>query len=151
MGPFFKARYMNGRFQNTGSHTHTTCTPPHPTPLSLPHVPPPPHPPEPLPLSGLIQQTTNWWFFSYFSQKTGFLHFMQILHEMSILFSGKNMTTISICLLLKILPRVLSVNVVWGSVRYKLTPSQHEPNHARMDNGTLPLEKHCKLTFKVYR
>ena len=29
-------------------------------------------PAESLPLSGLIQQMTNWWYFSYFSQKTGF-------------------------------------------------------------------------------
>ena len=26
----------------------------------------------PLPLSGQIQQMTNWWYFSYFSQKIGF-------------------------------------------------------------------------------
>ena len=65
---------------------------------------------EPLPLSGLIQQPTNWWyFFSYFSLKTGFWHFMQIVSTGQILFSGKIKKNISKCCLLKILPIVLSV------------------------------------------
>ena len=34
------------------------------------------------------------------------------LHEMSNLFSGKNKKNISVCRLLKILPRVLSVNEI---------------------------------------
>ena len=49
---------------------------------------------KPLPLSGLIQQTTNWWYFSYLSQKTGF----DILSKLSPLD--------------KILPRVLSSEVL---------------------------------------
>ena len=59
----------------------------------------------------------NWWYFSYFSQKTGFWHFMQIvssgdnLHEMSNPVSGKNKKNISKCSQLKILPRVLSVDL----------------------------------------
>ena len=43
---------------------------------------------EPLPLSGLIQQTTNWLCLSYLSQKLGF--------DISYKFSGKNKKIIRI-------------------------------------------------------
>ena len=59
------------------------------------------NPCSPLPLSGLIQQTTNWWYFSYFSQKTGFdivsklSPLETICMKCQILFSGKNQKNIS--------------------------------------------------------
>ena len=62
-----------------------------------------------------FQQTTNWWYFSYFSMKTGFYISCKlssketICMKWQILFSGKNKKNISKCRLLKILPRVLSV------------------------------------------
>ena len=70
---------------------------------------------------------TNWWYFSYFFQKTGF----DILCKLSPLeticmkcqnlFSGKMKKNISICHLLKILPRVLSVNeIFWNKQKWKL-------------------------------
>ena len=58
-----------------------------------------------LPLSGLIHQTTNSFFF-FFCFFLG-----DNLHEMQILFSWKNEKNISKCRLLRILPRVLSVMV----------------------------------------
>ena len=79
------------------------------------------------PLSGLIQQMTNWWFFFFFSQKTGFdiscklSPIETICMKCQILFSGKNKKKyISICHLLKFLPRVLSVNVF---VAFKVSKS----------------------------
>ena len=60
---------------------------------------------------GLI---TNWWYFSYFSQKTGFdiscklSPLETICMKCQILFSGKN---ISKCPLLNFSPRVLSINL----------------------------------------
>ena len=68
-----------------------------------------------LPHPGWIQQKTNLWYFSYFSQKTGFDISCKLSPVETIcmkcqnLFSGKNKKNISICFLLKILPRVLSV------------------------------------------
>ena len=62
-----------------------------------------------------FQQTANCWYFSYFSQKTGFDISCKLSPEETIcmkyqiLFSGKNKKNISKCRLLKILPRVLSV------------------------------------------
>ena len=86
-------------------------------------------PPEPLPISGLIQQTTNWWHFLIFPRKQDLtisnkLHKRQftwnvkscfmgmdtIYTKCQKLFSGKNKKSISKCCLLKILPRVPSVN-----------------------------------------
>ena len=72
----------------------------------------------PLPLSGHFQQTTNWWYFSYFSQKTGFDISCKlspqetVCMKCQILFSGKNNKNISKCRLLKISPRVLSVKAL---------------------------------------
>ena len=67
-----------------------------------------------------IQQTTNWWYFSYFSQKIVFDNacnlspFVIICMNCQNLFSGKKKKkkkkeNISICRLLKNLPTVLSV------------------------------------------
>ena len=67
-----------------------------------------------VPLSGHIQQTTNWWYFSYSSQKTGFdiscklSPLETVCMKCQNLFSGKNKKNISKCRLLKFLPRVLS-------------------------------------------
>ena len=61
---------------------------------------------------------TNWWYFSYFSLKTGFdisckLSPMETIYmKCQNLFSGKNKKNITICHLLKILPTELSVNEV---------------------------------------
>ena len=70
-----------------------------------------------LPLSGLIQQMAHWWYFSYFSQKTGFAISCKlspletICMKCQILFSReKKRKNISKCCLLKILPRVPNVN-----------------------------------------
>ena len=41
-----------------------------------------------LPHSRLMQQTTNWWYVSYFSQKTGFDIYSTICMKCQILFSG---------------------------------------------------------------
>ena len=68
-------------------------------------------------LSELIQQTTNWWYFSYFSQKTGFdiscklSPLETICMKCQSCFLSKIRKNISICCLLKILPRVLSLNI----------------------------------------
>ena len=82
----------------------------------------------PLPVSGLIQQTTNWWYFFVIFPRKQVLklhanclhwiwHVMQIvsfgdnLHEISKpVFWEKIRKNISIYRLLKILPRVLSVS-----------------------------------------
>ena len=72
---------------------------------------------DPLPLSGLIQQTTNW-YFSYFSQKTGFEISCKlspvetICMKCQTLFSGKSKKNISKFCLLEILLRVLSINLL---------------------------------------
>ena len=65
---------------------------------------------------------TNWWYFSYFSQKTAF-DISRILSPMEticmkcqILFSGKNKKNISVCRLLKILPRVDTEHITWHMV-----------------------------------
>ena len=66
----------------------------------------------------LIQQTTNWWYFSYFSQKARFdisyklspSPLETICRKCQILFPGKNKKDISKCRLLKNSPGVLSVN-----------------------------------------
>ena len=69
-------------------------------------------------LSGIIQQTTNCW---YFPPKKRIQDFMQIvstgdnLLEMSNPVFGKNKKNISICCLLKILLRVLCINSVHHS------------------------------------
>ena len=57
-----------------------------------------------------IQQTTNWCYYLYFSQKIGFgisCRLSPIYMKCQILFSGKN-KSISKCHLLKFLPKVLS-------------------------------------------
>ena len=56
------------------------------------------------PLSGLIQQISDWWYFSFFSQKTAFdiSCKLTICMKCQILFSGKKI----VCHLMKILPRV---------------------------------------------
>ena len=58
-----------------------------------------------------IQQVTNWWYFSYFSQNSRFdiLCNLSHLHEMQNLFSVKNKKNTPVCLLNKIFPRVLSI------------------------------------------
>ena len=73
----------------------------------------------PLPHSGLIQQTTNWWKFSlFFFQKTGFeisCKSSQFAWYVKPVFwekNEKNKKNITICRLLQILPKVLSVNLV---------------------------------------
>ena len=54
-------------------------------------------------LRAMIQQTTNWWYFSYFSQKTEFdiscklSPLETICMKCQILFSGKNKKNISKC------------------------------------------------------
>ena len=65
---------------------------------------------------------TNWWYFSYFSQKTAFdisckLSPMEtICMKCQILFSGKNKKNISLCRLLKILPSVATEHITWHMV-----------------------------------
>ena len=73
-------------------------------------------------LFGLIQQTTKW-HFSYFSQKTGFdiscklSPLETICRKYQNLFSGKNKKNISKCRLLKLLPRMLSVQLkIWKPI-----------------------------------
>ena len=67
-----------------------------------------------IPLSGLIWQTTDWWHFSYFSQKTGFdiyanyLQWRQFAWNVKTCFLGKIRKNISKCCLLKFLPSELS-------------------------------------------
>ena len=67
-----------------------------------------------VPISGHIQQTTNWWYFSYSSQKTGFdiscklSPLETICMKCQNMFFGENKKNISKCCLLKFLPRVLS-------------------------------------------
>ena len=69
-------------------------------------------------LSGLIQQMTNWWYFSNFSQKVGFNVSCKLSPmKCQIPFSGKNKKNISKCHLLKILPRVLRVNQQFTSLK----------------------------------
>ena len=70
----------------------------------------------PFPLSGLFQQTTNWWCLSYFSPKTGFdiscklSPVETICMKFQILFFCKNKNNISKYCHLKVLPRMLSIN-----------------------------------------
>ena len=65
----------------------------------------------------LIQQMTNWWYFSYFSQKKNLtIHanlspLETICIYVKTCFLQKIRKNISICCLLKILPRVLSINI----------------------------------------
>ena len=70
-----------------------------------------------LPLPGLAQQKTNRWYFSYFCQEIGIgiswklSPLETICMKCQILFPGKNKKNILKCHLMKILPRVLSVNL----------------------------------------
>ena len=96
---------------------------------------------QPLLLYGHIQQTTNWLYLSYFSQDTGF----DILYKLSpwqtiwmkcqILFSGKHKKNISICCLLKILPKVLSFKE--STLSWELLPFSKGDHASRKEYDSL--------------
>ena len=72
--------------------------------------------------STLWANWTNWWYFSYFSQKTSFdiswklSPVETICMKCQILFSRKIKKNISVCRLLKILPRVDTEHITWHMV-----------------------------------
>ena len=74
--------------------------------------------PDDLPLSGLIQQTINWWYVFLISPRNRLWHFMPVvslgdnLHEMSTPNFLENNNNISECRLLKFLPNVLIVKLI---------------------------------------
>ena len=88
-------------------------------------------PPSELPLLGLIKQTSNWWYFSYFCQKIGFDISCRFSSKETIylkcksLFSGKNKTTISKCRLIKFATFkkfIIFVNFWYGQCYAKMCP-----------------------------
>ena len=92
-------------------------------------------------LSGLIQQTTNLFFFFFITKKTGFDISCNgdNLHKKQILFSWKNKKNISKCRLLKILPGVLSVNVCTNKSRMSLCMAKPTIKLLRRDGSACRL------------
>ena len=61
-----------------------------------------------LPLSGLIQQMTNWWHFSYFSPENRIWHFMQIIS------SGDNLHKISKPVFWRKIRKIFPTVICWN-------------------------------------
>ena len=94
----------------------------------------------PLPLFFLIQQMTNWCYFSYFSQETRFDISCKLsplettCMKCQILFSGKNTINVLKCRLLKLLPRVRSDTVfdMFGKTSPGINPKSYHIHEAML-------------------